>query len=129
MRQAFVTSQDFTARLDAEYSLAYAAMAMKNYYDKSYIRKWYSPGDFVYLRLGHGYDIKANQGLPRKLAQRFVGKFKVLQRVGSLAYKLDLLSSWKIYPVISVEHLELDPPGEDLWERTPEPAQLPEIGP
>ncbi|KAJ5943722.1 hypothetical protein N7516_003890 [Penicillium verrucosum] len=120
---------DFTIRLDAERSLSYAAMAMKNYYDKAHQRKWFSPGDYVYLRLGHGYDIQANQNLPRKLAQRFAGKFKVIERVGRLAYRLELPPTWTIHPVISVEHLEPDPPGEDLWERTPEPAQLPPIGP
>ncbi|KAJ5942387.1 hypothetical protein N7516_002555 [Penicillium verrucosum] len=36
LRQAFATEQDFTIRLDAERSLSYAAMAMKNYYDKTY---------------------------------------------------------------------------------------------
>ncbi|KAJ6139967.1 hypothetical protein N7471_006453 [Penicillium samsonianum] len=64
------TEQDFITRLGVERSLAYAAMAMKNYY-KTHVRQWFKPGDYVYLRLGHGYDIQANQGLPKKLAQRF----------------------------------------------------------
>lgn len=36
----------------------------------------------------------------KKVAQRFAGKFKVLERVSSLTYKLDLPNSWKIHPVI-----------------------------
>ncbi|KAJ5203188.1 hypothetical protein N7449_005267 [Penicillium cf. viridicatum] len=71
---------------------------MKNYYDKSYTRKWFASGDYVYLRLGHGYNIQANQGLPTKLAQKFAGKFKVLERIGRLAYKLELPESWNIHP-------------------------------
>lgn len=65
IRQAMAREQDFTIRLDTEHSLAYAAMAIKNYYHRSrtYIRKWFEPGDYVYLRLGHRYDIQANQDL------------------------------------------------------------------
>ncbi|KAI2730630.1 hypothetical protein CBS147332_2482 [Penicillium roqueforti] len=81
-------------------------MAMKHYYDKTHL---------------------PNQNLLRKLAQRFVGRFKVLERVGRLAYKLELPEDWAIHPVISVEYLEPDPLGEDLWERTPEPSELPPI--
>jgi hypothetical protein len=130
IRQAFDDAeQDFSCRLDAERSLAYAAIAMKNYYDKTHLHKWFDVGDYVYLRLGNGYDIHANQGLPRKLAQRFVGRFKVLERVGRLAYRLELPPTWSIHPVVSVEHLEPDPPGDDEWERLPAPAELPPIAP
>ncbi|KAJ5801690.1 uncharacterized protein N7518_003758 [Penicillium psychrosexuale] len=64
LHQALATEQDFTTRLDAERSLAYAAMAMKHYYDKTHLHKWFDVGQYVYLRLGHGYDIQANQNLP-----------------------------------------------------------------
>ncbi|KAF7115228.1 hypothetical protein CNMCM5793_001655 [Aspergillus hiratsukae] len=37
----------------------------------------------------------------------------VLQRIGPLAYKLDLPETWRIHPVISVEHLEQYPPDQD----------------
>lgn len=62
----------FLFRLDAEHSLAYAAMAMRNYYDKTHIRKWFSPGDHVYLRLDNGYNIQANQGGPASRSVRVV---------------------------------------------------------
>lgn len=47
-------------------------MAMRNYYDKTHIRKWFSPGDHVYLRLDNGYNIQANQGGPASRSVRVV---------------------------------------------------------
>ncbi|KAJ5158656.1 uncharacterized protein N7500_008307 [Penicillium coprophilum] len=67
-------------------------MAMKNYYDKSHMRKWLNPGGFVYLKLGHGYNIKANQGLLKKLARNLMGKVKVLERVGHTAMNTPSIS-------------------------------------
>lgn len=88
--------------------------------------------DWVYLKLGSGYDVEANKILPRKLRQRFVGRFKVLERVGSLAYKLDLPSSWLrkgIHPVVSVAHLEPAPAGDDPWDRQAQDVHLPTFDP
>jgi hypothetical protein len=38
----------------------------------------------------------------QKLSFKFYGPFKILQRVGRVAYKLDLPSSAKIHPVVRV---------------------------
>lgn len=66
-------------------------------------------GDYFYLRLGHGYETQQSSVMPPKLAPRYVGRFKVVQLVGRLAYKLDLPQSWggslvrncKIVPILS----------------------------
>lgn len=82
----------------------------------------FNVGDMVYLKLGDGYNIIANKLLPAKLKQRFVGKFRVLERVSRLAYRLELPPAWiqkKIHPVISVAHLGPTPKGEDPWNRQP----------
>jgi hypothetical protein len=46
-------------------------------------------GDKVYLKLGNGYTTPINRILTKKLAQRDVGRFTVLERIGQLAYLLD----------------------------------------
>ncbi len=46
-----------------------------------------------------------------------VGPFKVLKKVGRLAYRLDFPSHWQIHPVVSVAHLELVPKGSDPINR------------
>jgi hypothetical protein len=57
------------------------------------------------------------------LSQQKVGPFKILQIVGRLAYKIDLPSTWKIHPVISIAHLERHHP--DPYDR--QLAPLPDI--
>ncbi|KAJ5654644.1 hypothetical protein N7490_001647 [Penicillium lividum] len=96
----------FLSRLDAEHSIAFAAMEMKRRFDSSHRPIHFKVGDYVLLKLGDGYNIPANHRLPTKLGQRYVGRFKVLKRIGRLAYKLDLPPNRKIHPVISVAHLE-----------------------
>ena len=41
-----------------------------------------------------------------KLQRRFVGPFKILERIGSNAYRLELPASWTIHPVFNVSLLK-----------------------
>ena len=41
-------------------------------------------------------------GLSRKLADKFVGPFRVLEQVGAVSYKLDVPTSWRVHPVFHV---------------------------
>ena len=41
-----------------------------------------------------------------KLSQRYYGPFKVLERIGEVAYKLDLPPSFMLYPVFHVTMLK-----------------------
>ena len=51
------------------------------------------------------------------------GPFKIIRKVGKLAYKLDLPSHIKIHPVISIAHLE--PATEDPYNRKhPKPGPI-----
>ena len=73
-----------------------------------------NPGTNAFLRLHKGYKVP---GVHKKLGQQRIGPFKVLQRVGRLAYKLELPPRYKIHPVISVDHLEPAPLGSDPYAR------------
>lgn len=69
------------------------------------------------LRLGQGYKL---QGIPKaKLGDQRTGPFKILEKVGELAYRLELPDTWKIHPVISVAQLEQHRP--DPFERVTVP--------
>ena len=54
-----------------------------------------------------------------------VGPFEVLERVGKLAYRLDLPTLFKVHPVISVAKLE-PAPLNDIQFSNPPPIQMPD---
>jgi hypothetical protein len=59
------------------------------------------------LRLHRGYYLP---GCPnRKLSEKRTGLSEVLRKVGRLAYEFNIPLRWKIYPVISIVHLEPAP--------------------
>jgi hypothetical protein len=53
-----------------------------------------------YLNIKHG---KTN----RKLFPKWIGSFKVVQKVGPVSYKLEMNPGWHVHPVIHVSLLEL----------------------
>ena len=101
-------------REQAEDSIAFANIMAKAYYDESHKPISLPTGSKAYLRLHHGYKIP---GLTNhKLHNQRVGPFKVLEKVGKLAYRLELPSLMKIHPVISIAQLEPGS-GEDPYMR------------
>lgn len=46
----------------------------------------------------------------KKLTKQYVDPFCILEKVGRLAYKLDVPADWKIHPVFSVAQLKPAPP-------------------
>lgn len=46
-----------------------------------------------------------------------MGPFTVKQKLGRLAYELDLPANWKVHPAISIAHLELAPAGKDPFNK------------
>lgn len=62
--------------------------------------------DLVLLRLHKGYTIPSTVGIITKVAQRFVGPFRVIEKIGRLAYKPRIPPHWKIHPVFTIAQLE-----------------------
>ncbi len=106
------------AHIDAKDAIAFATMRMKAYYDEKHQPQFFSVGDMVNLRLHRGYTLPSLVGQNKKLSQQFVGPLRVRERIGRLAYRLDLPDTWKIHDVVSIAHLEpASTEGNDPYHR------------
>ena len=102
-------------RKDACDALAMAQVRMAHYYDLKRTDK--TMPSHVYIRMVKG--INRGYRLPGGTSLSVIkeGPFKVLRKVGQLAYELELPPHIKIHPVISVIHLEPFLP--DPYHQTP----------
>ena len=78
------------ARVEIADSIAFAQMEVKRSYDDKHKSIYMREGDYALIKLHHEYDILSTAVLESKLSQQFVEPFRVLKRIGRLAYKLDL---------------------------------------
>ena len=68
------------------------------YYNKKHRDIEFDVGELVLLSTRN---LKM-KGIPEKLKKRFVGPFKIEERIGQQAYKLSLPENWKIHPVFHI---------------------------
>ena len=85
---------------------AQAQNRMKKYADLKRSKRTFQEGDMVYLRM-QPYRLAAfGARTCIKLTTKFYGLFRILQKVGTLAYKLLLPDGVKIHPVFHVSQLK-----------------------
>jgi hypothetical protein len=110
-------------REEAEEAIAFANVNAKFHYDKRHRPLTLQVGDEAYLRLHRGYIIPGVTN--RKLSHQRIGPFRILRKVGPLAYHLNLPPTMKIHPIVSVAQLE-HAPGPDPYMR-PRPTNPPPV--
>jgi hypothetical protein len=103
-------SAAFVERLQSTFTLACklltaAQQRQKAYADKHRIEMSFKVGEQVllstkYLNIKHG---KTN----RKLLPKWIGPFKVVQKVGPVSYKLEMNPGWSVHPVFHIFLLDL----------------------
>lgn len=59
-------------------------------------------GDYAFIRLHRGYDNPSTRLLGRKISQQYAEPFRILERIGRRAYRLELPTHWRIHCVLSV---------------------------
>jgi hypothetical protein len=98
--------------------LLHAQELMKRQYDRVHRPLEFAVGDWVWMRLHLRLAASLTGGAARKLARKFYGPYKILERIGSLAYRLDLPPRARIHNVFHVVFLK-------KFEGTPPDAVVP----
>jgi hypothetical protein len=106
---------------EAHLALCSTAETMKKDADKHRgPPKEFNPRDQVWLETTN-ITIPAPPGMVKKLQDKRIGPFEVLQKQGASAYKLKLLTSWKISPTFNESLLMAYIPPEANHQQRPPP--------
>ncbi|KAJ1255464.1 hypothetical protein BS78_K215600 [Paspalum vaginatum] len=104
--EQWLNERELLGRL-IQQQLLRARQRMKNQADKHRSERSFEPGQMVYLKLQPHVQSSVVFRSNQKLAFRFYGPFKILQKVGAVAYKLELPPTAKMHPVVHVSQLKL----------------------
>ena len=107
---------DFVAEMagvfkETEAALKMAAEDMKRFYDRGRRPDDLEIGDKVWLDT---WDLKTDRP-SKKLDYKRVGPFEIIEKHGRMAYKLKLLSMYKVHPVFPA--VKLTKAKDDEWKR------------
>jgi hypothetical protein len=118
--QAFAQNLHAKPKL-AKYALQAARTRMKTFADGSRRNLVFQVGDMFLLNCNH---LRFSEGKCPKLLPKWTGPLKVIQRIGPVAYKLDLPVTMKVHPVF---HVHLLKPWHADTARPVHPPALPEV--
>ena len=101
----FVTKAKEQVRI-IQHHMKVAQSRQKSYADKRRRPLTFEVGDYVYLKVSPMKGVK-RFGVKRKLAPRYIGPYKIMERKGNVAYKLQLPPEMStIFDVFHVSQLK-----------------------
>jgi hypothetical protein len=86
--------------------LLQAQTMMKATYDKHLRDMEFVVGDWVWLRLNHRSATTIREGRYSKLGPKYFGPYQILERIGSISYRLRLLARARIHDVFHIAFLK-----------------------
>ena len=96
---------------------------MKQQVDQHHIEISFDVGDWVFLRLQPYKTISLTQAKKdNKLSPKYYGPYKVLQKIGTMTYKLELPATSRVHPVFHVSCLK-----KVIGDKIPIQTILPEL--
>jgi hypothetical protein len=104
-------------------NLTMAQNRMKQQADQHRSERIFEVGDWVFLRLQPYKQMSLKQAKKdNKLSPKYYGPYKVLQKIGTMAYKLELPASSRVHPVFHVSCLK-----KVIGDKIPVQTILPEL--
>jgi hypothetical protein len=104
-------------------NLTMAQNPMKQQADQHHSERSFEVGDWVFLRL-QPYKLMSLKQAKKdnKLSPKYYGSYKVLQKIGTMTYKLEVPASSRVHPVFHVSCLK-----KVIGDKIPVQTILPEL--